>query len=591
MHPHLLEIMGDVCKSIGIVMPTDNYCNYWMCTPTKMLRFIEWFRKKLKPAILTHPLAMTNASYKEGKLTVSELEAICGVPYYPHIPFVMERLNKAFFDKDIEPIANNRNKKIIIYVLCANEERLAYARNIYGDIPWAKPILMKYQDVTFENTFWRQLLEIKDEWFGCDMIGTISPSAPNKISLDRINEVIHTPSLWSSGYVHFMDLGIPICNNNHPYLLDIVSDVCKHLKLAVPTENICNYWMCTPAKMLRFIDWFETQAKPAVLSHPKVMTDSFYNGRGKEYGGKLSSDVLMKLCGVPYYPHVPFVIERLNKAFFDADSIKDKITKAKTHCLILYVFHKMNSNVEYFLQHGIFKDARYKFVIIINNKTLSINAPDYVDVINRPNIGHDFGGWSQAVLSDTYKEYDNYVFINSSVVGPFVAEGYTKRWPERFLELLDKDTKIVGTTINTADYVSRDPRNSSHVQSMTYAITRNTLDYFIKLGIFGTTMPKNKVELIQNHEVRMSRAILDSGFRIKCMMDYYRDIDFRRCKPKFNFLPNVTTDSRHLRLFIGHPTEILFVKTHVANQKNSDWIFEWLQEPVKVIKPGVIEGA
>jgi len=39
----------------------------------------------------------------------------------------------------------------------------------------------------------------------------------------------------------------------------------------------------------------------------------------------LSADALMELCGVPYYPHVPFVMERINKSFFDAYDTYSKI--------------------------------------------------------------------------------------------------------------------------------------------------------------------------------------------------------------------------------------------------------------------------
>ena len=39
--------------------------------------------------------------------------------------------------------------------------------------------------------------------------------------------------------------------------------------------------------------------------------------------------------------------------------------------------------------------------------------------VKRNNIGYDFGGWSNALLTnDLYKNYDNFIFANSSVIGP-----------------------------------------------------------------------------------------------------------------------------------------------------------------------------
>lgn len=53
--------------------------------------------------------------------------------------------------------------KIIIYVLCDNDEKYSSAQNIYSKYSWAKPILLKYNDYSFENSFWKQLSEIQGE--------------------------------------------------------------------------------------------------------------------------------------------------------------------------------------------------------------------------------------------------------------------------------------------------------------------------------------------------------------------------------------------------------------------------------------------
>jgi len=197
-----------------------------------------------------------------------------------------------------------------IYVLCHNEERLAEATEEFRPFVWAHPILMKYQDSTFENAFWRQLLELKEEWEHCDMVGILSAKAGRKLRLSKIDGIINTPSLWQeSGYFHFFDSRLPL-TRDHPHLRRIMDECCHTLRIRVPTENWCNYWMCSPAKMMAFIRWFEEEAKPTVLAHPLAMTDARY------CQGTLTPDQLLAICGVPYYPHVPFVFERMNKSFF-----------------------------------------------------------------------------------------------------------------------------------------------------------------------------------------------------------------------------------------------------------------------------------
>jgi len=167
---------------------------------------------------------------------------------------------------------------------------------------------MKYQDCTFENAFWKQLLEIKQEWLTCDMVGTLSSTAYQKRKLEYIDRIICNRAKWSSGYYNLFD-GVNPITNDHPHMLTIVDDVCSTLCMKKPIVSYCNYWMCSPVKMEKFLAWVLGSLIPTVMAHPLAMTDAVYDG-------KLKPDELMKLCGVPYYPHVPFVLERLTKGFF-----------------------------------------------------------------------------------------------------------------------------------------------------------------------------------------------------------------------------------------------------------------------------------
>ena len=81
--------------------------------------------------------------------------------------------------------------------------------------------------------------------------------------------------------------------------------------------------------------------------------------------------------------------------------------------LVLYVFHQLNERVTRFISNNIFYDEAVDFVVICNNKNIQFSVPDYVQKVVRDNIGYDFGGWSEALLTnDLYKKYDNFIFSN-----------------------------------------------------------------------------------------------------------------------------------------------------------------------------------
>jgi hypothetical protein len=66
-----------------------------------MKQFIDWYLNTALPIVKTHPLIMTNAYYYRGTLSTEELQKLCGVPFYPLLPFILERLNPCYFNNKI----------------------------------------------------------------------------------------------------------------------------------------------------------------------------------------------------------------------------------------------------------------------------------------------------------------------------------------------------------------------------------------------------------------------------------------------------------------------------------------------------------
>ena len=262
--------------------------------------------------------------------------------------------------------------------------------------------------------------------------------------------------------------------------------------------------------------------------------------------------------------------------------------------LVLYVFHEYNNRVEYFINNAIFKDEDIDFRIICNDPNLQFNVPPYVKVLFRENIGYDFGAWSYGLLHDeTYKSYDNFIFVNSSVSGPYNTKG--GRWTDIYINGLTDDIRLYGSTINTLyqsytrflyeldncisptvscfiyplfnEYAMKRENNVlyfSHIQSYIYAMTRETLEYLISREIFSLkNIALTFNEAIINKEILMSREILNNNWNIGCLMSQYKGIDFRVIyKNPPECVANCPEDvmfSSYIGKYIN-PEELVFIK-------------------------------
>ena len=229
--------------------------------------------------------------------------------------------------------------------------------------------------------------------------------------------------------------------------------------------------------------------------------------------------------------------------------------------LVLYVFHKFTPYVQHFIDNSIFYDRNIDFVVICNNKECKFEVPSYVKTFIRDNIGFDFGGWSDALLTDDlYKSYDKFIFVNSSVVGPFLPYTITNKWTDVYINGLTDDIKLFGSSINTIG----DP-NRAHVQSYIFSMEKSTLEFLISKQIFSNTRYANTfVEAVYNYEVAMSKIIIDNGWNIGSLLPYYRGIDFRNLEKQrqsgFQFLDDMMFDCYKNRYWNEY--QLVFVKNN-----------------------------
>ena len=228
--------------------------------------------------------------------------------------------------------------------------------------------------------------------------------------------------------------------------------------------------------------------------------------------------------------------------------------------LVLYVFHIVNNRVLHFIENCMFQANDVHFILISNNVNNKFYCPPYAKKILRHNIGYDFGGWSEGLFNNhAYNRYDRYIFVNSSVMGPFMPKGYT-RWTDVYLDGLKDNIKLFGSTINTIN----NPLTSSHVQSYIFAMDKITLMYLINCEIFSrTNHAKTFREAINNKEILMSRKIIDKGWNIGSLFKYYNNVDFTFStkKPKdynIKFLNDIMKSSCKNKLWTLD--ELCFIK-------------------------------
>jgi len=229
--------------------------------------------------------------------------------------------------------------------------------------------------------------------------------------------------------------------------------------------------------------------------------------------------------------------------------------------LVIYVFHLYNNRVQKFLDNAVFQADDVDFVIVANDPNTSITVPSYVTLIKRPNVGFDFGAWSHALFDkERYSAYDHFIFVNSSVSGPYMPS--PGRWTDIYINGLTDDIKLFGSTINTIN----NPLTASHVQSYIFSMNQETCRFLIKTGIFSIEkFTKTMRETIDDREIMMSRLIVLKGWNIGCLMKYYNGVDFRfnEKKPEsynIKFENDVMYPKYFSNGFFNEYSELVFVK-------------------------------
>lgn len=224
----------------------------------------------------------------------------------------------------------------IIYVLAHNEELLEKARSVYTTSSCFRPILLPQSAWMESYMYTDYLMEHEDEWKECDYVGCISYSCVDKQPLihkiDELFDVAHREACDALGFLYKGDPLIQTACYWHTHAFaDAWKDAWASLGISMDTGyNVTddasfrsfysNYWACRPELMREYCLLMQ-QLKTNIEADPalkrSLWADSTYQDRGAAIA-KMPEHTRQNLFGVPYYPMLGFVCERMPCAWFSA---------------------------------------------------------------------------------------------------------------------------------------------------------------------------------------------------------------------------------------------------------------------------------
>jgi hypothetical protein len=227
------------------------------------------------------------------------------------------------------------------------------------------------------------------------------------------------------------------------------------------------------------------------------------------------------------------------------EKILEEITNKKNNYCCIYAYYEKDDsykdNFIYFLENGILDNVDY-YIVVNGISTINIPQKDNIFVFSRENKGFDFGAYSHVVNKLT-KDYDNYFFLNTSVRGPYLLNK-DKDWINYFLELFNKDVKIVGTSINiymnnkffhhSLDKIYSKNSPFTHVQSMFFCIDKEYYNYLKNINFFNELNNVDIIDTIAHKEIGLLQIALKNNWNINSILSKYKDIDYRTLKNDIN---------------------------------------------------------
>jgi len=245
--------------------------------------------------------------------------------------------------------------------------------------------------------------------------------------------------------------------------------------------------------------------------------------------------------------------------------------------LVLYCYketHDTMKNIEYFIEYGINSSA--DFVFIVNNNICSVTFPPNVTVIKREEDEYDLITYKW--YFDTYKpEYNNYYFVNSSCIGPFLPSVVSENWINLFNNKL-KEYDLIAPIIEF-------PPDSCGYSLIKTSFTDKNIP-FLHTYMFGTKSKEVLLKFFSNiidtthdsiilYERTLTSIFLINNKKIYSFLMRFKNVDVNNKQLWNSKFWNITDKSCYEvpNNYFGmdiNPLEIVFVKNIRKSHKFRD---------------------
>ena len=257
------------------------------------------------------------------------------------------------------------------------------------------------------------------------------------------------------------------------------------------------------------------------------------------------------------------------------------LSRVNDDVLVIYHYYEKDQsyidNFLHFIQFA-YRPELHFLIVIAGNCSIELPRSSNIIYFDAENKNFDYGGYSQAIKALKFeKNYANFIFVNSSVRGPFLSTQCQKRWVDILLELYSVGVGIVGTAISLTPshhaistiyhekygYAERNKNILAHIQSTCYVLSQEVLRFLIDDGFYDVHESLSKDETVRDYEMRLSQILLDRDLNLKCMLPEYNKPDYRSLTHEIN--PSAREgDSGFQHSYFGrtvHPYEAMFIKT------------------------------
>ena len=210
--------------------------------------------------------------------------------------------------------------------------------------------------------------------------------------------------------------------------------------------------------------------------------------------------------------------------------------------LVLYLYKedpRTLANLKFFIRNGFTEAAHTHYLFIINDFKCSADFPGATNItIIKKSNSYDLGAYKYALDAFEHGDYEFFIFINSSCIGPILPEYVTCPWHDIVTGMLTDSIKLVApiievpnddfgrTAIETLKFISDSDTNIPFLHTYMFATDSTGLEILLRYRAL-TSEDLSQENLIHRLERLITSSILNEGFGVKCLLLKYKNVDFR----------------------------------------------------------------